>query len=70
MKKKPFFVNLCFYNSKQNKENLDCISKEDDNNDAESSHSDCLIIESNTPTSPTIDVSNLINSKIKYIFIF
>ncbi len=50
-----------FYNGKKNKENFEFVSHKqinDDDDDAESSHSDCLIIEPVVPTSKSDDVSN------------
>jgi len=54
---KPSFF---FYNEKKNKENFEFVSHKqiDDDDDAESSHSDCLIIEPDVPTSKSDEVSN------------
>ncbi len=46
------------YNGKKNKENFEFVSHKQIDDDAESSHSDCLIIEPVVPTSKSDDVSN------------
>jgi len=61
-KTKKFFLQhsfLFFHSEKKNKENFEYVSTkqiDDDDDDAESSHSDCLIIEPDVPSSN--DVSN------------
>ncbi len=58
--KKFFYLQHSFlYSVKKNKENFEFISTKqiDDDDDAESSHSDCLIIESDM-TSSTITITS------------
>jgi hypothetical protein len=71
---KPYkYFRSFFYHKKQNKENFDdlkFLSRKQIDEDAQSSHSDCMIIESDIPSSTLNDVSNKTKTKVKYIYIY